>query len=703
MSLTYQSEQTECGLASLAMVAAHHGSKYDLLSLRSITGSFSQGMSALDLVNASELLGLSARAVKIDLEELSEISLPAILHWSFNHFLVLDKVKRGKYFVRDPAVGVRILTRRQVSDSFTGIAIEVFKGEDFKKVEKKSDVSVFALWHGDERIARPVLMIALISAFVELIALVTPFMLQLVTDELVPSGDIRYIFAASTFALILMTVHAGGVGFRSKLVEFLRASLVTKMSRAMFSGMLKVPTNYFQVRHYGDIQSRFASLETIHQKLSGPVFSCIFDGIAALICLSIMFAYSAGIALLCLACVAAYCLMRWFLHEPVVAANEEVIVASAKRQSFLLESIRGIEVIKVFGKAPIRSSQYMNLACDISAAELNLARHNIYYQFLSSSITSVATVGTIFLGSILAVRGDISIGMLVAVFAFRALFMSRSIATFDALMQVRLLDLHANRVSEITNHPLERHADPVGDAINFSPDACGIQMREMSFRFDPKGQDLLKEISLDLPAGCSLAVTGRSGCGKTTFGKIIAGLIAPTDGELLVGGLRVAVGSQRWRGTAIVSQTESIFSGTILDNIVLWAPEYDEAKAAWAADVACILPDIKRMSMGIQSFVGEGGSMLSGGQRQRIAIARAVYAEPKLLVLDEATSNLDLETERRVIASLKSLGVTIVQIAHRPQAVSGCDYRLDFVGGGDWTFDKVDRVQSSGIHAAQPV
>ena len=678
--VVFQNEAAECGAACLAMVATHFGYKVDLLHLRSLLGVGSRGMSAKDLIEGASTLKLAGRGLRVEMEELRSLAFPAILHWQMSHYIVLDSVdSRGRFHVRDPAVGARVLDQKQMSDGFTGIALEFGPLPEFVKDDKRTRVSLLSLWKGNESVAGPVAKIMALSALAEVIGLFVPLLLQILADEIIPAMDVSFIVVVAIAASVMLIAQAVGVSLRFRLVELMRTSLNLKMSGALFGHMLSLPISYFQVRHYGDLQSRFHSLDTIHSGLSGPLITTVFDAFASIFIFSLMLFYNPGLAFFALACACMYMVVRWHMHPPTIAAHEEMLIASAKRDSFLLESLRGIETLKVYASLATRSGQYQNLSADYATGQLRVAHYTNLYQFLSTIVLIVSSIGTICIGSWLVIRGDLTLGMLFAFILYRSTFTTRLVAVFDAVMQTRMLALHASRVSDISLQ--DRVIEP--SLPGKSSGLHDVVVRDLSFTYPGDRAPIFDKLSFSLSPGTTLGIVGPSGCGKTTLGKILAGLLLPSLGRVTVSGeeLRGEDGARR-HSIAVVSQSDVLFSDTILQNIVLWEPDVDIDRVRMACVDACIMEDIDALPLGLNSPVGEGGGLLSGGQRQRIYLARALYAKPEILILDEATSNLDVETERRVIDRLCELPMIRIQIAHRPHAIARCDLILDLGIGG---------------------
>ncbi|WP_426683881.1 ABC transporter transmembrane domain-containing protein [Xanthomonas translucens pv. undulosa] len=506
--------------------------------------------------------------------------------------------------------------------------------------------------------------------FIEAIGLSAPLVLQFTTDELIPSKSIGQTLIFCAAVLLLMVCQAAGQAIRLRALEALRLDLNFKVSSGLFSHLLGLPSSFFASRHHGDLQSRFSSLDEIHRGISGALLATIFDAMVAVMLATLLFLYSPIIGALSVLCVGAYIATRSLMHEPTLAAHEGQIISHARRQSFLLESLRGIDTLKSYSALHVRSSEFSNLTAEAASDEFGVSHLSNVYQSISACIISASLVGTIGLGAWEVMSDNITLGMLFALLMYRSAFMSRMFGAFDAFMRIRMLSLHAQRVSEISAHK-------GGDTLAL-PGRCtsgsAVVASELEFSYPGARGPVLRSVSFTVPAGTSAGVVGRSGCGKTTLGKLVCGLLLPTGGSLTIGGEAVlGEDAIRRHGIAVVSQSDILFSGTILQNIVMWDSQIDIQRVKGACRDACVLDEIMMMPMGLHSPVGEGGSLLSGGQKQRIFLARALYKNPSILVLDEATSHLDVPTEAHVLNNMAMLSITRIHVAHRPQSIAACD------------------------------
>lgn len=677
--VVYQAEAAECGLACLAMVSSRFGRRTDITALRAKSGSFPQGMTVRDLIEVAGKMGMEARAIRLEVSEIKDLEMPAILHWEMSHFVVAESVTpSGSILISDPARGQRKVGSDLIDRAFTGIAVEFALKPEFERKDERTRISLWKLWKGNENVAPAFAKVMLLSALIEIIGLSAPLMLQLITDELIPSKSIGFAVVCGVAALTLLFSQVGGHAFRFRALEALRLNLNLRISSGLFSHLLNLPSSFFASRHYGDIQSRFSSLDEIHRGISGAVLAAIFDAVVALLVAALLFLYSPVVGVLSVVCVIAYIATRSLMHAPTMAAHEGQIISQARRQSFLLESLRGIETLKAYSALHIRSSEFSNMTAEAASDEFRVSRLSNMYQSISASIVATALIGAILLGAWEVMTDSITIGMLVALLMYRATFMQRMFAAFDAFMRVKMLSLHAQRVSEVSTHSVESNVTLPGLSLGGSK----IVASNLAFAYPGSKGPTFSGVSFSIEPGASVGIIGRSGSGKTTLGKVICGLLKSTAGHLSIGGEDVLGEEAILRhGIAIVSQSDVMFSGTVLQNITMWDPHIDLSRVNEACRNACILEDILTLPLGLNSPAGENGNLLSGGQKQRIFLARALYKRPLILILDEATSHLDIPTEGQVLEHLAKLSITRIHIAHRPQSIAFCNQIVDLGGG----------------------
>jgi len=675
-----QTEAAECGLASLAMIARYHGHDVDLPSLRRRHSTSLKGANLARVMEMAGQLGFETRPLRLELHELPELKTPCILHWDLNHFVVLKRATANGAVVHDPARGVLKLSDAEVSKHFTGVALECAPQADFKPIQARESISLRALTGKVEGLSAALVQIFVLALALEVIALVGPFYLQWVLDQVLVSADKSLLMLLGIGFLLVAVFQAAISAVRAWTITWLGAMLNAQWVTNVFAHLLKLPLDWYEKRHVGDVVSRFSSMQTIQQTLTTGFVAAILDGIMATLTLVVLALYSVKLTLVVIAAFALYAILRWFTYEPLRRAQEDQIVYAARQQTQLLEAIRGAQTLKLFNQQQPRTARYANAVVETVNRNIAMQRLNIAFTSGNQLVFGIEKVALIWLAAVLVLDGTFTAGMLVAFAAYADQFVSRAADLIDKGIQFRMLRLHAERVADIALTAPERHVESAWDAP--LPEA-EIEVCNVSFRYADGEAWILKDCSLTITARESVAFVGPSGCGKTTLAKIILGLLKPEEGEVLYGGIDIRrLGLERYRNqVGAVMQDDQLFAGSIADNIACFDPESNPLRIEAAARFAAIHDDIAKMPMGYQSLVGDMGSALSGGQKQRILLARALYRKPSLLVLDEATSHLDIERERQINASVTRMPITRIVIAHRPETIVSAQRALLVANG----------------------
>lgn len=680
LPVTLQSEAGECGLACLAMLARYHGHQVDLPSLRRRFPTSLKGANLARVMEMAAGLDLRTRALRLELDELPQLKTPCILHWDLNHFVVLKSANARKVVIHDPACGVRTLTCAAASGHFTGVALELEPGPDFRPVKDVQAISLRSLAGKVRGLNRALALIFLLALGLEVFALVGPFYLQWVLDQVLVSAD-RNLLTLLGIGFVLVTVFQAAVSaVRAWTVTWLGASLSVQWIGNLFTHLLHLPLDWFGKRHVGDVVSRFGSIQTIQKTLTTSFVTAILDGLMTVFTLVILCLYSVKLTLLVAGAFVLYALLRWVAFRPLRRAREDQIVYAARQQSELLEAIRGAQTLKLHNRQAPRGARYANAIVETTNRGIAIQRLAIAFSAGNQLIFGLERVALIWLAALMVLDGGFTAGMLVAFAAYAEQFTTRAGSLIDKGIEFRMLGLHAERVADIALTPPETHLDT---GYAGPPSDMTLELRNVNFRYGENEPWILRNCSLRIAAGESVAIVGPSGCGKSTLARILLGLLEPAHGEVLCGGVDIRkMGLARYRSlVGAVLQDDQLFAGSVADNIAFFDPDAAPMKVEAAARIAAIHDDIVAMPMGYQTLVGDMGSSLSGGQKQRLVLARALYRRPQLLVLDEATSHLDIERERQVNAAVNRLAITRVVIAHRPETIASARRALVMANG----------------------
>ena len=680
-----QSESSECGLACLAMIASHFGQRSDLAELRRRFSISLKGVTLAQLMRHAASMQMLARPLRLELDEITALALPCILHWNLNHFVVLKKVSKDwrgelQLTLLDPAVGERRVNLAEASRYFTGVALELSPNIDFSESREPPRIQIRQLTGRIAGLRRAVVQVVLLALALELFAIVAPLFNQFVIDEVIGGADrelLRVLVAG--FGLMLVTQTALGLARGWFLMRW-GTDVGFQWTSRVLSHLVRLPVPFFEKRHLGDIVSRFGSIGAIQGTLTSLFVGSLLDGVMALFALGMMILYSPQLTLTVVCGLFLYGLLRWAFYQPLREASQERLVLSAKENSHFLETMRAITPIKLFGREAERLARWQNHKLDVINRDVKTQKLGIIFQVSNTVISGAQSLLSFYIGAELVMSHALTVGMLFAFSSYAGTFSGRVFGLIDLFVNVKMLSLHSQRLADIVLEPAEPEAPLETDLGRLE---ASITLRNVKFRYADGEPWVLNGVNLHIPAGQSLALVGSSGCGKTTLCKIILGLLAPTEGEVLIDQVPVnQLGLRAYRSlVGTVMQDDVLLAGSIHDNISFFDASADADLVQRVAQMAAIHDEIVAMPMGYQSLVGDMGSSLSGGQKQRILLARALYKQPRILALDEATSHLDLHNEERVNQALGSLALTRIMVAHRPQTIAAAERVVAIAGG----------------------
>lgn len=674
-------ESSECGLACLTMVANYWGHKFDLNGLRQRFQLSIAGATLRSIMDQANGLSLSTRALRVELESLTKVKLPAILHWDLNHFVVLKKIDKKFAVIHDPALGRRRMPISEFSEHFTGVALELTPSKEFQAQVAVAPTKIQDLWSHTQGFWGALGQILVLSIALQVVVFAAPFQMQLVVDEAISRNDLSLLtvlaFGFGTLIIIQSSIEA----LRSWTISAAGHMVSFQLVGNIVRHLIRLTSDWYEKRHVGDILSRVQSTQPIQDAITRGAIAGIIDGAMGLIAGIVLFLYSPILAFVVLGALLLSLMLSLSLYPVMRSRLQESIIASAKEQSFLMESIRASTTIKIMGREAEREASWRNLFADTINATFSAGKFQIGLKFGQTILYGLQSTIVIFLASRMILNNEgFSVGMLFAFMSFRSTFTDRISALIDQLIQFRLLSLHLDRLGDI----VQATSESTEVRALAAPPAGKIELRAIKFRYGAADRLVLDNLDLRIEAGEFIAISGPSGSGKSTLCKLILGLYPPTEGTILLDGL--AASDDLWRAwrqhVGVVAQDDRLVSGSIADNIAFFDPDMSMEMVQAAAIAARVHDDIIRMPMQYLSLVGDMGSTLSGGQRQRVLLARALYRQPRILVLDEGTANLDPETEAEITELIVSLPITRVIIAHRPALINAASrhFVVDLTG-----------------------
>jgi len=672
--LILQTETAECGLACLAMIAGRYGHRVDLPALRQRHSLSLRGTTLHDLVRIASSMRLATRALRAELPHLRGLRLPCILHWDHNHFVVLTRVRGRRAVVHDPAVGRRYLPMHEVNKRFTGIVLEGWPTESFERKTERVRVRIWDLLHRTDGFATVATQVLTMSLVLELIGLAIPIGFQLVLDDVVVSDD-RDLLTLIALGLGLVLAFRALIDFvRSSTIIVAGASLTLQWKMSLFRHLLLLPLSFFERRRAGDVASRFGSIDKIQQTLTSTSISPLIDGVMAFVLVGMMLLYDPWLAGLAIVTTGIYALTRCFGYRLYRRANEEAVVYAANENSHFLESLRGMASIKALVMGDRRQGIWNNYLVDRVGAELRIAKIDQIFTIFSTFLFGLDRIVIIFFGARAVMGGMLSVGMLVAFLSYKDQFSQRVGKYLDTFVRLGTLTVHGERIADIALAETEPSHTAGSTATVISPNPR-LSAQGISFRYSDNEAHVIADFDLDVSSGECVAIAGPSGAGKTTLLKILAGLLQPTAGTVLIDDVPLQViGLEAYRAQiGCVLQDDRLFAGSIAENIAGFSPSADPGLIQQVARFCAIHEEILRMPMGYETLVGDMGSSLSGGQMQRVVLARALYRRPRILLLDEATSHLDEENERTINQAIRRLPISRIIVAHRRSTLDMAD------------------------------
>lgn len=675
LPITLQTEASECGLACLVMVSNFHGFRTDMSTLRRLFLISIKGTTLNYLMAMAQSVGFTTRPVKLELEDLRDLRQPCILHWNFNHFVVLKEVGARHIVIHDPATGLRKLSFGEVSSSFTGVALELWPNPGFKRVTFKQSLKLRDMMGHVTGLYRSLGQILLLAMTLEVFALVSPLYMQWVVDHAIVAADYDLLTTLAIGFGILMLMQQAITMVRAWVIMHMATNLNVQWRANIFSHLIRLPVDFFEKRHLGDVVSRFGAIDQIQRTLTSTFVEAILDGLLTIVTLVMMFLYSPQMAWIAISAMALYAVCRWLWFRPFRNATEEQIVHAAKQQSHFIETVRGLRAIKLFQRLDERRISWLTLFVDQVNADLRTQKLHVLYRLINGLIFGVERVMIIWLGARLVISGDFTVGALLAFIAYKDQFISRVSGLIDRLVEMSMLHLQGERLADIALAEQEPAASDVLNKQELAKLPASIQIKSLRYRYADAEPWVLDGIDLQVAEGESVAIVGPSGCGKSTLLNVMLGIRTANEGEVSIGGQPLSkLGLDQLRSIiGAVMQDDALFAGSIADNISFFDQLADYEWIEDCARKAAVYEEITAMPMGFNTLIGDMGAAISGGQKQRILLARALYKRPRLLFLDEATSHLDVTREAMVNDEIKALKMTRVIIAHRPETIASAD------------------------------
>ena len=677
-----QLQVSDCAAACLAMVLGHHGRRVPLRETQAVLDVGDRGVSAEQIIEGARRFGLIGRGVRIDVDQLEALPPATILHWGFDHFVVFERMTRRGALIIDPSSGRRRVPLDRLAQELTGIALLFEPGATFAEGDAGRPVLRRYLRQLLQH-RRALIWIGALTLTTQVLALGTPLLTGQIVDRAIPRGDVGLLLGVGGAMLALLATRTVTGMLRAQLLLQLRTLLDVRLSLGFLHHLARLPYSFFTKRPPGDLIGRFESNQTLRETLTSSTLSSVLDGLLVSLHIVVLLALSQRMALLVVVVGALHVAVFLFVRKYYRELQARDLEVQARSRSQLVEMLSGMEALKANGAEHRFVERWSHVLVDELNVSLERGRLYMGVGAVRETLAASAPLLVLIVGAWEVLQGHFTLGTMLAIAALANGFLaplSNLVSTALALSELRS---DVERVDDVFSETPEQESSTDRALASSAPLRGEIRIEDLSFSYEGTRKTALAGIDVAISPGQKIALCGRSGSGKSTLARVLVGLEAPTRGKVLYDGRDLAnldLDTLR-RKIGVVTQDSPLFNMTIRDNITFGDPDLDLAAVQRAARQAAIHDDIMALPMGYDTPLAARGATLSGGQRQRIALARALVRQPAVLVLDEATSDLDTITERRVMDALAQVRSTRVVVAHRLSTIRDADVILVLENG----------------------
>ena len=670
-----QLEALECGAACLTMILAYYDKWIPLEQIRSDCGVSRDGSNARNVLKAARHYGLQAKGFRFEPQALKENgTFPCIIHWNFNHFVVLDGFRGNKVYLNDPAKGAYSVPMETFDESFTGICLMFEPTEKFEPSGKPKSMLSFAA----KRLKGTGIAVAftvLTGIITSILGVISPAFSRVFLDRLLtkqnPEWLVPFLLILGIFNLVQIVVSALGAIYNLRI----NGKMAAVGNASYMWQILRMPMEFFSQRMAGDIQGRQVSNASIANTLINTFAPLLLNGIMMIFYLVVMLRYNWILTVIGIVSLTINAVVSNYISKKRINITRVSMRDSAKLSSATVAGIEMIETIKASGAENGYFSKWSGYQASVNTQQVKYLKVNQYLGMIPQFVSLLANNAVLILGVFLTMQGKFTVGMIMAFQGFLSSFMSPALTLISAGQTIQEMRTQMERVDDVMEYPCDEvFADDEQDG-EYSKLSGNLEIKNVQFGYSPLAEPVIKDFSLKLESGKSVAIVGGSGCGKSTMSKLISGLYKPWSGEILFDGKPMSEisGSVFHGSLAVVDQDIILFEDTIANNIKMWDDSIEDFEMILAARDAQLHDDIMQRPGGYQHKLIEGGKDFSGGQRQRMEIARVLAQDPTIIILDEATSALDAKTEYEVVKAIRNRGITCIVIAHRLSTIRSCD------------------------------
>lgn len=672
-----QMEALECGAASLTMILAYYGKWLPLEQVRADCGVSRDGSNAKNVLRAARSYGLSAKGYRFEPEDLKTYGkFPCIIHWNFNHFVVLNGFKGDKAVLNDPAKGCYSVSMETFDKSFTGICLMFEPTESFEPDGKPRSVWAFAM----ERLkgaGTAVAFTVIVTVISSLLSLIQPAFSRIFLDRFLtgvnPDWTGPFLWALSALAAVQILLAF----IRSVYSARIHAKIAAVGSTSYLWKVLRLPMEFFSQRMAGDIQHRMGSNASIAENLVNTLSPLVIQAAMMVFYLVVMVRYSVMLTLVGVFSIVINLFVSRYISRKRVNLTRVQMRDAGKLSGTTVAGIEMIETIKASGAENGFFEKWSGYQASVNAQKVEFSRLNRRIGLIPQLVSTLTDTAVLVLGVWLVMEGQFTVGMVMAFQGFLNAFSAPATQLISAGQTIQELRTDMERIEDVMRYPDDAVCDdtPLNEDVQYDKLTGAIEMKNVTFGYSRLAEPLIRDFSMTLKQGSRVAFVGASGCGKSTLAKLISGLYQPWSGEILFDGKpQTAIDRSVFTGSlAVVDQDIILFEDTIANNIKMWDSSIEDFEMILAARDAQIHSDIMQRDGGYNYKLTEGGKDLSGGQRQRLEIARVLAQDPTIIILDEATSALDAKTEYDVVKSIKDRGITCIVVAHRLSTIRDCE------------------------------
>ncbi len=672
-----QMEALECGAACLAMVMAYYDKWVPLEQVRLDCGVSRDGSNAKNMLIAARSYGFEAQGFRCELSALWEdMKLPCIIHWNFNHFVVLDGFQGNHAIINDPARGEVRVPMEEFDRAFTGICLQITPGPEFQPGGKRKSTLAFA----KKRLkgaGAAVAFVLLSTVIGYLFGIVNPAFSRFFMDRLL-TGENRELLMPFLGLLTLLGVMQVTVSWIQGVYALkINGKMAVVGNSEYMWKVLRMPMEFFSQRMAGDILQRQGTNATIAATLVNTLTPLLLNTLMMLFYLFVMLRYSVMLTIVGIITIILNILVSQLISAKRVNITRVQMRDAGKLAAATVSGIQMVETIKASGAENGYFQKWAGYQASVNTQNVKYARLNQMMGLIPSALSAVADASVLILGVWLTMRGEFTLGMIMSFQGFLSAFMSPAMTIISAGQTIQEMRTEMERVEDVMQYPTDPHVSekPLSDDTDYSKLSGNIEMKNVCFGYSRLAEPLIRDFSMSMKPGSRVAFVGASGCGKSTLSKLISGLYQPWSGEILFDGKPASEFDRSvFTGSvAVVDQDIVLFEDTIADNIKMWDESIEDFEMILAARDAQIYDDIMARDGGFYGRLTEGGKDLSGGQRQRLEIARVLAQDPSIIIMDEATSALDARTEYELVKAVKDRGITCIVIAHRLSTIRDCD------------------------------